>query len=516
MDTFVWGGILRFAQAMVAAGPTLLVGLVVAGVMRKLVGPQLTFQAFGGTSWRSLPQAWLWGMLLPVCSLGVIPVAYELRRSGLSGGAILAFALTAPLFNPLSLLYGLTLSEPIVILTFAVGSLLVVTVVGTAWDRLFPNTALPPSTQSADPPGVKRLVAVAVSSARSLGGPMLVYCLIGMAGPIVLSTAFGHGSLGASMAHGDPTAPLLMLGISVPAYATPLAVMQQVGSMFVHGNSVGAAYVLLSIGAGVNLGLLAWASRTYGLGRAMAFLAVFIAVVLAIAYSVENPLYTAGNVDHPHTHAFDVYSNPFPSVSQSRWLKLPGQALATLKREAALFEWVGLGCVAVLLVVGVALRVSDPEGKLDTFLSERHNDPSSSSALNKEVPVPVLCAVAIAGLVAASVLGCFVYYPPPEETLQDIQMVRAEALTYAIQKDVENAVRYIERFDELTRKLQIGYYLRHGSLDEFQRLRAKSLRGWLERLKDVVQAGEFERVSELNARIFAATRRCSEVFTVDK
>ena len=109
-DTIFWGGVVRFCQAGFAAAPTLLVGLVVAGVFRKLLGPEATRKAFGGDTWRSLPQAWLWGMLLPVCSLGVIPVAYELRRAGLSGGSILAFALTAPLFNPLSLLYGLTLS----------------------------------------------------------------------------------------------------------------------------------------------------------------------------------------------------------------------------------------------------------------------------------------------------------------------------------------------------------------------------------------------------------------------
>ena len=47
-------------------------------------------------------------MLMPVCSLGVIPIAREMRRSDLRGGD-LAFAMTAPLFNPLSMLYGLTL-----------------------------------------------------------------------------------------------------------------------------------------------------------------------------------------------------------------------------------------------------------------------------------------------------------------------------------------------------------------------------------------------------------------------
>ena len=44
-------------------------------------------------------------------------------------------------------------------------------------------------------------------------------------------------------------------------YVTPTNVMMQLGSMFNHGNSVGAAFALLTIGAGVNAGLIGWAGR---------------------------------------------------------------------------------------------------------------------------------------------------------------------------------------------------------------------------------------------------------------
>jgi uncharacterized membrane protein YraQ (UPF0718 family) len=88
-------------------------------------------------------------MLLPVCSLGVIPVVREMRRAGVSAGAILAFALTAPMFNPLSMLYGLTLSKPSVILAFAFSSMVIVTLVGAALNRLFPGTT---NEEPAPPP----------------------------------------------------------------------------------------------------------------------------------------------------------------------------------------------------------------------------------------------------------------------------------------------------------------------------------------------------------------------------
>ena len=117
-----------------------------------------------------------------------------------------------------------------------------------------------------------------------------------------------------------------MLLVALPAYATPLNVMMQVGGMFVHGNSVGAAYVLLSLGTGANLGLIAWAWHTYGFKKALVFLVTFIAVVMAIAYTINDPLYSAGDVEHPHTHAFDVYACPFsPSTKAKPAAKERGQ-----------------------------------------------------------------------------------------------------------------------------------------------------------------------------------------------
>ena len=59
-----------------------------------------------GRGVRGAVRGWAIGMVLPVCSLGVIPVARELRRGGVPGGTVLAFVLTAPLLNPISFLYG--------------------------------------------------------------------------------------------------------------------------------------------------------------------------------------------------------------------------------------------------------------------------------------------------------------------------------------------------------------------------------------------------------------------------
>lgn len=360
------------------------------------------------------------------------------------------------------------------------------------------------------PPGPRRLAAVALTAAQHAAGPTLLYCLIGLSGSIVLSALFPHGSLTDSMGHNDRTAPLQMLLVAIPAYATPLNVMMQVGGMFVHGNSVGAAYVLLALGAGANLGLIAWAWHTYGGRRAAAFLSLFVVVVTGIAFAVEDPLYSAGSVDRPHTHAFDVYACPFRSSTSGMAKKV----WTRLTEDLPLFEVVALSCVGVLVVVGFGVGLLNPTGRLEAALAKPPEPAANEeeSWLNAEVPGPVLGGVAIAGLVALSVVGCFVYYPAPAETLEDMKMVRADALSYAGAHDIENAVKSIARYDDLTRRLQVGHYLRKLSVSEYQQSKARVLRGRLEQLKDIVEAEQFDRVRDLCARVSAAHSRLARAY----
>ena len=306
-----WGVVLRFAQALLQAAPTILIGLLIAGILRRLVGYDGTRRLFGHGSRRALFQAWLIGMLLPVCSLGVFPILRQLRLAGLSGGTILAFALTAPLFNPISVLYGLTLSSPVVIITFCLCCLMIVSTIGLLWDRLYPGTAVASSEPAATSYGIKRMLAVAVTAADDLVSSSSRFLWIGLIGAAALSVLLPMGYLQEAAEPDDPWAPLFMTLVATPAYTTPMAAMVQLASMFEHGNSVGAAFALLTLGAGVNLGLIAWMIQAYGMRRTAVGFSLLWMLVIVLAYAVDKPLYPHG-VDPPgHTHAFDAYCCPF-------------------------------------------------------------------------------------------------------------------------------------------------------------------------------------------------------------
>ncbi|MFM8252445.1 MAG: permease [Planctomycetota bacterium] len=490
MDSLFWGAVLRFAQALVQATPTILIGLIVAGVFRRLLGHAGTRRLFGDNTWRSLPQAWAVGMLLPVCSLGVIPVVREMRRAGVSGGAVLAFGLTAPLFNPISVLYGLTLADPIVILTFSFCSLVIVTVVGIGWDKLFPNTAAAEPEPPAVPFGAKRMLSVVVFGSRELAGPASRYIAAGLLGVAMLSILLPAGYLQTAAEHDDPWAPLFMTAVAIPAYATPMTAMVQLASMFQHGNSVGAAFALLVLGAGANVGLVVWMIRMYGLRRSAVWFGLLLVVVVALAYGVDKPLYPHGVEPAGHTHAFDIYCAPFqPGTSNARQM-----AWRTLSEKIASHEIIALSIAAVFLAAGLALARWDRDGRVEKWLERA---PERQPRLDVVLPGPVLGGLALVGLIVVSVFGCYVYYPPPSEIFEEMRIVNTHVASAATSRDWDTALYWIPIYDDWTRKLQVSMFLRGEELTPYRRAKVNVLRDKLELLEHEVEDQEIDESRKL-------------------
>ena len=124
-NTTFWSALLRITQAMVAAAPFLFAGVFAAGILRGMVGADRTRRILGVGHWTGPLRAWGLGILLPICSLGALPVARELRRAGVPSGTVISFVLVAPVLNPVSIIYGLSHIPPLMLLYFAIGTFVV-------------------------------------------------------------------------------------------------------------------------------------------------------------------------------------------------------------------------------------------------------------------------------------------------------------------------------------------------------------------------------------------------------
>jgi uncharacterized membrane protein YraQ (UPF0718 family) len=505
-----WAIGLRTVQFAIESSGTLLCGLLVAGAMQKMLGPSGTRRLFGGSGWSGLWRAWVAGTILPVCSLGVIPIAREMRRAGVRSATILAFIMAAPHINPLSLLYGLTMSEPFVIISFALGSLAIAFFAGLVWERLLASDAdrVKPADDVLPKPGMKRLLAVLLATAREAVGPSMVYVLIGLVTTGVIAALIPHGSLGTTMRHDDHVSPLLMMSVATPMYIGSLPGMMRIGSMFEHGNSVGAAFVLFELGIGMGLGTIAWLITVFGWRRVLLWLGLLAAVTLALAYGAERTLYFAKE-EVQHTHAFDDWTNPFIPGATVEW----GTVWGKLVQKVEILEPAALGGLACLILAGLLLDKFDPNHLTEARLSRPTVATSSQTKhWDPHVPAWMLWTAACLGLVFFSIVGVYVYYPAPQLALIEISDARTTGEINVRTWNREEALRQIERWDLLTRKLQIAVFIRTGRWDPKQAEICDDLRERLEQLRDLVLADEVKEAKKHLMKVEASYRQFRTVY----
>jgi uncharacterized membrane protein YraQ (UPF0718 family) len=513
VSELLWGAGYRMLTALVHATPTILCGLVVAAVLRRLVGPAAVRSLLAAGSITSLVRAWLLGMLLPVCSIGAIPVARELARAGAGGAAVLAFAISAPLFNPISLLYGLTLSHPLVIVGFALASMAVVTVVGLAWERLAGGKA--PEREPVDerpmPPGWRRAAALGLAILREAAGPAAGYAAVALLGVGALAACLPFGSLQRSLKAFDPAAIPTMAAIGLPAFLTPTDAMMQIGSMFDHGNSVGAAYVLLSVGAGLNLGLVVWAWRTWGMRPTLAWLGVLVCVVLVIAFAIERPLSFRDSPPEDHTHAFDVFCQPFAAGTPAPVARVADLLADRVPRH----EWLALAVLGGVVAAGVAVRRFDPSGRMEERLAAAGEAAAASGrtsgrpAWDVAVPGPVLGGVLLAGLVATSVVAAYLYYPDLPTAIEDLRYVEGETHAAALAGDRRRTQVWIESWEDLIRRTEVGVWIRRGGVPAAVVATGAALRERIEALEhEVLEPDTIDRdeVAAILKHVLEASR----------
>ena len=500
------GFVFRFLVSLVEAAPFVLAGLITAAVLRRFFGVEGTRRLFGeGTRW-GLLRAWLIGMLLPVCSLGVIPVISELRRAGVRGGTILAFAMSGPLFNPLSLLYGLTLSEPVAILSFAFCSLIIVTVAGMVWDWWFPGSWLEAASEEQYGIGSRRMLAVGAAAAREAGGRTLLWVSIGLAGVGLAGAFLPPNSLQHTFNHDNPWAPLWMTGLAIPVYATPMLAMTQLGMMFQHANSIGAAFVLLILGAGMNLGVLGWTMAEYGWKRGLGWLVLVTGISLGLAIVVDKPLFPRDIEPADHTHAFDIYCRPFASEHD-----VMSAFALRLERDIASWQWRPLQLLGLLVGAGVVLNLADRRGRLEAWLQQAKME-AGPGRFDVVIPGPILGLLSLCGLLILSVVGCYAWYPAPRDCLEAMTDPRISALSAALALDHAETKYWSERYDDWTRKMEVGAWLRHGTLSDYHRWKSRLVREHLELLEHEVEDGDRQRVQKLVTKISTLHRRMGEAY----
>jgi uncharacterized membrane protein YraQ (UPF0718 family) len=516
--TVLAGFLFRVFQVIVESSLYLLIGFLVAGGLRALVEPARLRQFFGTGRWTGPVRAWAAATLLPVCSLGVLPVLRELRRARVRRDAVLTFALAAPIFNPVSLLYGASYLGAGLLTTLAVGTLFIAVAAGmlcgpggSAEDEgLVPCDEDAPLAST----GSQRLRAGAVHAARGASGPVLVDIAVGIVVAGLVAAVLDPAWLAEGTFSGDPKAIPLMTAVALPTYVTSEKAVATLPEMLKFRQSSGAMFCLIVLGVGVSAGQLSWIGRSYGPGIALRWVGVIVTLTVAGAYAIDRQIPAVGtsNVDNDH---FDVFTNTLDASQLSAIQSKVGNFAANV----GTLHWMTLGAVSALILAGVILRTTrfgrlvQVEGP-SIGAGEDPPSPRAKSVLDFELPRWLLASFATVGILSVVGVGAFAFFPSPEEIFRDMTIIKADYFGELAAASPAAPLHHLDLWDRQVARLPLGALIRLSRPSDEARQLTGELRTGIRRLRGATESGRRDEARAIFAQLQSTVNRCKQAYQV--
>jgi hypothetical protein len=167
------------------------------------------------------------------------------------------------------------------------------------------------------------------------------------------------------------------------------------------------------------------------------------------------------------------------------------------------------------------LRFADPRGRTEAWLERPRPALGTGSGrtagrFDVVVPPAALGLVALFVVVAASVAGCYVYYPAQDEVLDELRIWHVEAVSAAMERDEQQTEHLVALTDDWSRKLEVGTWLRERRLSEYLQAKGAVFRFKLELLKHAVEDGDPEEIASMRLAVSNAYRRLREAYQVPR
>ena len=271
-----------------AMAPYILFGLLFAGVLHETVPESLVTKHLGKESIASVIKSTIFGIPLPVCSCGVIPLATSIKKSGASKGATLSFLISTPITGVDSILATYGMFGWIFTLYRVITSMVIATIAGiltnifdkeeveekpkVSFSAINTNTAIGFTASPHRPftPSPKEEESCCASGSceseekQSFSMTKAVrYAFVTLLGDIAKPLFWGL-IIGALITVAIPQnlsdilveyswlSYIIVIAIAVPMYVCATASLPIAAGLMLSGVSAGAAFVFLSAGPATN------------------------------------------------------------------------------------------------------------------------------------------------------------------------------------------------------------------------------------------------------------------------
>ena len=303
--------------------PYLLFGFAVAGVLRVLISDKFVETHLGGKGIWPVIKSSLFGVPLPLCSCGVIPVAMSLRKQGASSGAAVAFLLSTPQTGVDSIFVTLSLMGP-VFMIFRPIAALVTGLIGGVAVNCFASTkdTNGPLDDECDANNKKNLFTRALRHGfivlpKDIALAMLVGLTIAAGISVGVPDDFFAEKLGTGIG-----TMVLMMFIGVPVYVCATASVPIAVAMIAKGLTPGAALVFLMTGPATNAAAFATIWKVLGGRTAVIYILTVLVCALGSGIIFDTFFSEAGEYITRHVHK--MATTPLEHISAIALLAVLG------------------------------------------------------------------------------------------------------------------------------------------------------------------------------------------------
>lgn len=298
----------NFWDVLCDMAPYLLFGFLMAGVLSVLISARAVERHLGGPGLLPVVKASLFGVPLPLCSCGVIPVAASLRRSGASKGATSAFLISTPQTGVDSILVTLSLLGPIYAVFRPVAALFAGLVGGGLVTLICPEEQEEGHVHSERPAAGRgegeerqrgaftRAVRYGfVTLPRDLGWSLVIGLAIAGMIAVFVPAEFFANVLGTGI-----VAMLVMLAAGLPVYVCATASVPVAAVLIAKGISPGAALVFLMTGPATNAATIATVWKFLGRRSTVIYLAAVAGTALCAGIALDSIFIVQSAVPEPY------------------------------------------------------------------------------------------------------------------------------------------------------------------------------------------------------------------------
>ena len=269
--------IIDFWATVAEMSPYLLFGFLVAGILSVLISQRVVEKHLGGKGIWPLVKASLFGVPLPLCSCGVIPVSMSLHKHGASKASAISFLLSTPQTGADSIFVTLSLLGPLFAVFRPVAAFITGIIGGSlinVFDKEQEKKGQKPQERTEqccrgnqNKKIVRGLKYGFVTLPRDIGRAMLV----GLAIAAVISALIPDGYFAEKLGTGI-FAMVVMMFLGIPVYVCATASVPVAAALILKGLTPGAAIVFLMTGPATNAASFVTIWKTLGSRTAITYL----------------------------------------------------------------------------------------------------------------------------------------------------------------------------------------------------------------------------------------------------